>query len=167
MNASKEEDVEPVLNEGIRRHVRLLIGLPERLQEVGVIAKPAFSLDEVEEHATVEKLQRIIVRPPGVLSLTRQVRLQSVKNCLVVVEEPFCDGFNVEGFLVAVLDVEGRNGFDYGADGCQIEHGTPFGRGAEFLMRADCDAAEQAAFFRIFYIVFDIDEVPIGLPRGC
>ena len=47
----------------VDRLIGRLIGLPERLQEVGIVTKPSFPLNKVEEHTAVEELQGVIVRP--------------------------------------------------------------------------------------------------------
>ena len=128
-----------------------------------MFAEPTFALDKVEEHAAVEELQGEVVRPLTILYLSRQVVLKALEDRFVVFKESLCDGFNIEGCFMTGLDFEGRNGFEKRADGFQVEHSNPLGRGAEFLVRADCDAAEQSAFFGIVRIVLDIDKVPVRL----
>ena len=138
----KEEDVEPAVDEGICRYVCILIELPECPQKVGVIVKPALALDKVEEHAAVEELQGEIVRPPTIFCLSRQVVQKDLEDGAVVFKESLCDGFDIEGFFMTGLDFEGRDGCENGTDARQVEHVNPFGRGAEFLVWANRDAAE-------------------------
>ena len=85
-----------------------LIGLPERLQEVGIVTKPSFPLNKVEKHTAVEKLQSVIVRPLVVIRLIRQIILQALENRLVAFKELVCYGFNVKGFVVTALNFKRR-----------------------------------------------------------
>ena len=76
-----------MFNERVDRLICRLIGLPERLQEVGIITKPSFPLNKVEEHTAVEELQGVIVRPLLVVGPIRQIILQALENRLVAFEE--------------------------------------------------------------------------------
>ena len=111
-----------------------MIELPECPQKVGVIVKPSLALDKVEE------LQGEIVRPSTVFCLSRQIVLEVLENGFVVLKELICNRLDIERFFVTSLDFEGRDGCENGTNARQVEHGNPFGRGAEFLVWANRDA---------------------------
>ena len=114
-------------------------------------------MNEVEEHTAVEELQGVIVRPPFVIGLIRQIILQALENGFVVLKEAFGNRFNVEGFIVAALDFKGR------LERMRIQKRDAFRGGAQLFGTANGDAAVEPALFRVLRIIFGVDEVPLGL----
>ena len=80
------------------------IGIPKCFEKFCVITQPAFTLDKIEEHATIEQLKRIVMRPRFITCLLKQVFLQDVERHSVVAEEGTRNCLYVKGSVKHVLN---------------------------------------------------------------
>src|SRR5260221_14777624 len=73
----KEKHLEPPGEECVLFVFGMIIAAPERPQEVFIATRPSFALDEIQEHAAIEKLQSVVMRPGRVASLLQKVFLKN------------------------------------------------------------------------------------------
>src|SRR5579883_670329 len=136
----------------------LLVALPESSQEIFIIAQPSLTLDEVQEHAAIEQLQGIVVRPAFIIRLLPQVFLKNSEERSIVIKEFSGDRLNIKSFFVLCKNCGKAGGLDRG----QIEQGDPLRSSAQAFFWPDGNTPEEAAF-RVFIISFDVNEVPYAL----
>jgi len=77
--------------------------------------------------------------------LSSEAFLKDLKKRLILVIESPGDGFNVERFIVTLLNRQGRKPKEIRLDSLNIQQGNPFGCGSQALLRGNGDSAKQAA----------------------
>src|SRR6266404_1805537 len=132
------------------------------MEIVWLTVQPTLFLDEVEEEHPVEE-------ELGQLACL----LREAANCRNVLDYPMvelCEGskelssdyFDIEGFIMTLLDSQRRWTERVGADRCHVEHGDPLRRCAEPFLGTYRDAAEDAPPLSAGIILY-VQEVPMRL----
>jgi hypothetical protein len=136
-------------------------GVEVVLARVAWDLQPALLLDEGDEHEAVEEALGEEALAVRIADAANQA-FDLLEYGVVLFEEFRGDRLDIESFVVAALDGEGRKSGEGGADGGEVKLGDDLGCRAEFFGGADGEAAEELALALVFGVL-DIEEVPVGL----